>query len=213
MNVRPPAADPPGLSRQAQKQRTREALLSSAQGLLDVRGLGGVSLREIAREAGVVPTAFYRHFTDMDDLGRALVAEAVRSLSDALRRSGVPSVADDPAEIEEAVARLAADVLTDRLSFVLLARERASGLAEVRSQLQAELRRLVDDVRVDLARREDLRHRSAEDLAVVAELLLDTALALVEGLVDVRPGPEQEERVRAAAVRRLELVWAGARAG
>ena len=34
-----------------------------------------LSLRRIARQAGVVPTAFYRHFQDMDDLGIALVED------------------------------------------------------------------------------------------------------------------------------------------
>jgi AcrR family transcriptional regulator len=41
----------------------------------DGRSFVSISLREVTREAGVVPTAFYRHFKDMDELGLALVDE------------------------------------------------------------------------------------------------------------------------------------------
>ncbi len=31
--------------------------------------LAALALREISRQIGLVPTAFYRHFQDMDELG------------------------------------------------------------------------------------------------------------------------------------------------
>ena len=34
-----------------------------------------ISLREVAKTAGVVPTSFYRHFGDMEELGLAMVDE------------------------------------------------------------------------------------------------------------------------------------------
>ena len=51
-----------------------------------------LSLRSVARAAGVVPTAFYRHFESMDELGLALVEESFRTLRAMLReaREGVP---------------------------------------------------------------------------------------------------------------------------
>ncbi|MPZ67865.1 MAG: TetR family transcriptional regulator, partial [Pseudonocardiaceae bacterium] len=55
----------PGLRGQ-RKQRTRRALLDAALGLLDTHAFASLSLRQVAREAGIVPTAFYRHFTDME---------------------------------------------------------------------------------------------------------------------------------------------------
>ncbi|HKL51527.1 MAG TPA: TetR family transcriptional regulator, partial [Wenzhouxiangellaceae bacterium] len=47
-------------SRSAQKQRTREHLLDAALNLMEAgRGFSSLSLREVTREAGVVPAAFY----------------------------------------------------------------------------------------------------------------------------------------------------------
>lgn len=39
------------------------------------QGYSSVSLRQVTREVGVVPTAFYRHFDDMESLGKALVED------------------------------------------------------------------------------------------------------------------------------------------
>ena len=64
--------------RAEQKQQTRHALMDAARSLMDSgRGFGSLSLREVSRTAGIVPTGFYRHFQDMDELGLALVAEAL----------------------------------------------------------------------------------------------------------------------------------------
>ncbi len=46
----------------------REALLNSADQLLREKGPEGISLRAVARQAGVSQTAPYRHFSDKDEL-------------------------------------------------------------------------------------------------------------------------------------------------
>src|SRR3546814_17013900 len=74
---------------------TRERLLDAALTLMnDGHSFPSISLREVTREAGVVPTAFYRNFRDMDELGPALVEECgltLRSLLGAVRKAGVPT--------------------------------------------------------------------------------------------------------------------------
>ncbi|HAD44143.1 MAG TPA: DNA-binding transcriptional regulator FabR, partial [Plesiomonas shigelloides] len=55
--------------RAEQKERTRRALIDAAFSQLSVeRSFSSLSLREVAREAGIAPTSFYRHFRDMDEL-------------------------------------------------------------------------------------------------------------------------------------------------
>ena len=59
------------------------------------RSFTSLGLREITREAGVVPTSFYRHFADLDELGLALVEETgltLRRLLREARREGVPPI-------------------------------------------------------------------------------------------------------------------------
>ena len=48
------------------------ALLQAAEALLEEKGVGGVSLREVAKVAGVSHTAPYRHFKDKNALLAAL---------------------------------------------------------------------------------------------------------------------------------------------
>src|SRR6185369_10513784 len=76
--------------RDERKLQTRQALLRAALDLARRGGsLASISLREVAREAGVVPTAFYRHFRDMDELGLALVDDVCLTLRKLMREARV----------------------------------------------------------------------------------------------------------------------------
>src|SRR5690606_27434585 len=74
-----------GSSRQESKELTRKALLRAALKLLSRHSFDSISLREVTREAGVSPTAFYRHFDDMEELGLVLVEESFGTLREMLR--------------------------------------------------------------------------------------------------------------------------------
>src|SRR5919206_3279534 len=67
-------------SRDESKELTRKALLRAALKLLSRNSFDSISLREVTKEAGISPTAFYRHFDDMEELGLALVDESFESL-------------------------------------------------------------------------------------------------------------------------------------
>ena len=49
------------------------------------RSLCSIGLRELAREAGLNPNTFYRHFRDVDDLGMALIEDIAIQLRQPLR--------------------------------------------------------------------------------------------------------------------------------
>src|ERR1700692_4235606 len=79
----------------------RRALLEAAEAILEREGPGGLSLRAVAREAGVSPAAPYHHFKDKDELllavGRngfarlkAALAEAALSTED--RAARLPAI-------------------------------------------------------------------------------------------------------------------------
>ena len=44
------------------------------------RSLSSIGLRELAREAGLNPNTFYRHFADVDDLGLAIIRDIATQL-------------------------------------------------------------------------------------------------------------------------------------
>jgi AcrR family transcriptional regulator len=83
----------------------RRALLDAAVGLIEERGIAAVSLRELARRAGVSHAAPAHHFTDKAGLFTAVAVEGHRLLADSFtaetwtehRGSGAdPQAADDP---------------------------------------------------------------------------------------------------------------------
>lgn len=84
----------------------RVSLLTTAMRMLE--GGETFSLRAVAREAGVSPTAPYRHFTDRDALESALAAQGLRDLTSDLRGSGdLPSTPGELAELAVAYVEFA----------------------------------------------------------------------------------------------------------
>ncbi|MBA4793458.1 TetR/AcrR family transcriptional regulator [Phenylobacterium sp.] len=70
----------------------RRALVEAACRLLETEGPGALSLRAVAREAGVSPAAPYHHFKDKSELLDAVAHEGWEKLDaafEAVRRSGI----------------------------------------------------------------------------------------------------------------------------
>ena len=65
----------------------REALLKAATEILEEEGVTKLSLRGVARRAGVSQTAPYRHFKDKAALLAAVAAQGFRSLAQAMHES------------------------------------------------------------------------------------------------------------------------------
>ncbi|MCQ4084439.1 TetR/AcrR family transcriptional regulator [Streptomyces sp. RB6PN25] len=88
----------------------RAACLRAARQLLEENGSAGLSLRAVARRAGVSPTAPYRHYADRDALVSAVAAEGYRELAGYLAAAHhSPSTPDDLAAAAVAYVRFALD--------------------------------------------------------------------------------------------------------
>ncbi|MER5401293.1 TetR/AcrR family transcriptional regulator [Streptomyces sp. NPDC059445] len=78
----------------------RAACLRAARELLEEDGSAGLSLRAVARRAGVSATAPYRHYADRDALVSAVAAEGYRELAEHLSAAHpAPSTPDDLAAV------------------------------------------------------------------------------------------------------------------
>lgn len=191
-------------SRAERKERTRTALLDGALELLEDRSFANLSLREVARSAGIVPTAFYRHFASMDDLGVALVEDSMRMLRRMLReaRRG-PSAKDAGASLEI----LLRQVHAHEGQFRFLSRERYGGVAEVRRAIASELRLFASELTIDLSRVPGLSEWEVEDLEMAADLIVNTMMSTVVNVLEVDQRDERE--VIARAERQLRLIMIG----
>lgn len=76
--------------RTRRRERRREELLDVADQVVQRRG-PGVSMDEIAAEAGITKPVLYRHFGDKDGLYEALTNRYVAELSEALKPAAVSS--------------------------------------------------------------------------------------------------------------------------
>lgn len=80
----------------------KQALLDAAEALLEEGGVAGLSLRNVARKAGVSHTAPYRHFADKTALLNALATVGYQRLADGMM-AAVQRHPDDPkAQMDEA---------------------------------------------------------------------------------------------------------------
>ncbi|MDT8915394.1 TetR family transcriptional regulator [Amycolatopsis sp. PS_44_ISF1] len=197
------------VSRPERKRRTRQALLDAALELLADRGFASLSLREVAKRAGIVPTAFYRHFASMEELGVALVEEATRTLR-AMIRSARTDRDSYGRMIEVSVRTLYEHVRAREDHFRFLTRERYSGTGPVARAIAVELKLFSSELAIDLARFGPLRQWPAEDLYVLADLIVTAMLATVVDLLEARPGDaEADARTVAVAQMRLRLILLG----
>ncbi|MCY1047384.1 TetR/AcrR family transcriptional regulator [Corallococcus sp. bb12-1] len=63
----------------------RQALVDAAVALISEEGFGALTLREVARRAGVTHAAPYRHFTDKEALLEAVAIEGFRTMAREMR--------------------------------------------------------------------------------------------------------------------------------
>jgi AcrR family transcriptional regulator len=196
-------------SRAERKERTRQRLLDVTLRLIADRSLSGLSLREVAREAGIVPTAFYRHYASMDALGVDLVDDAMRPLRQMIRdaRRGRTAHGDI---IVETVAVLAKQVRDHPDQFRFLTRERYGGVGPVRRAIATELRLFTSELTVDLARLTTGYDWSADDLEMAASLMVGAMLSTVMDLLETdERHPEDVHAILDKAERQLRMIALG----
>jgi AcrR family transcriptional regulator len=206
VNVRTPEN---GSTRQERKQRTRQALLDAALALLEEQSFSSLSLRQVARAAGVVPTAFYRHFDGMEQLGLALIDESFRTL-----RAMIRDARSDPRTnehmIRTSVAILIEYVHEHDAHFRFIARERFGGVAVLRRAIRSEIRLFASDLSTDLARFPGFEAWSAEDLQLMAGLMVDTMVSTAEAILDAAANdPAAEAEIVTTARRQLRMITLG----
>ena len=195
------------LSREERKEATRRAIVAGALRLLEERSFSALSLREVTREAGIVPAAFYRHFDSMEALGLVLIDESFRALRDMLRGARAGKL--DPSRvIESTVDILVAGVAERREHWRFIARERNSGVTVLRYAIRTEIRLITSELAIDLTRFPGLNSWSAEDLNILSSLFVNSMIVIAEAIEDA-PDQAALDDIRRTAVKQLRLIIVG----
>ncbi|MGE2814931.1 TetR family transcriptional regulator [Mycobacterium heidelbergense] len=194
-------------SRGERKEATRRAIIAAALKLLQDRSFSSLSLREVTREVGIVPAAFYRHFESMEALGLVLIDESFRTLRDTLRGARAGKL-DPTRVIESSVEIVVASITERREHWRFIYRERSGGVTVLRYAIRTELRLITSELATDLARFPGLHEWSTEDLNVLATLFVNAMIVIAEAIEDAQ-STEALEDVRRLAVKQLRLITIG----
>jgi len=200
----------------AERQRrkpgeTREKLMGAALALVGKgRHFASLGIREVTRQAGVVPTSFYRHFRNMDDLGLQLVDELGLVLRRMMREARANVLQSDKL-IEESVAIFVAHAQTNRNFFMFMAQGLAGESRAVQEGIRSEMRFFASELANDLRRLRLMDHLSDADLDLTCDLVVRTVAFSLTDLLSVSPDDDyQVGQIRKRTSRFLQMIFVGA---
>lgn len=177
-------------------------MLRAALKLLSRSSYDSISLREVTREAGISPTAFYRHFDDMEELGLVLVEESFGTLSTMLRDARA-DVTVWPDVIRGSVDVVVRHAAAHELHMRFIARERYGGVRRIRRAIRRELQLFADELALDLATFPVIDTWSPADRRMFAGLVTETMIHMVAELLEADEAESLELQQRAIDQLRL----------
>jgi AcrR family transcriptional regulator len=195
------------LTREQRKETTRRAIVAAALHLLEERSFSALSLREVTREAGIVPAAFYRHFDSMEALGLVLIDESFRALRDMLRGARAGKL--DPNRIIESTVDILIDGVNERREhWRFIGRERSSGVTVLRYAIRTEIRLITSELAIDLARFPGLTTWNSEDLNILSTLFVNSMIVIAEAIEDAHDAAALDD-IKRTAVKQLRMIVVG----
>lgn len=199
-------------TRAQQKEQTRRRLVDAALAMVAAgQTLDALSLREVARHAGIAPTSFYSHFADTAALGVALIDEACLVLRQLMRQGRREMIAEDNNfAIRQTVLRFLGYMDQNAPLLRLIVRERTGANEEFRRTIQREMRFIVDELAEDIDRVIAEQKRLPVDTRLVAEMAILVLFDFGAAALDM----SRTDRDIAAerVIRKLTLVFLGGRA-
>ncbi len=208
------AAEPKDkLTRTERKDLTRNSLLQAALALMgEGRSFTSLGIREIAREAGMVPNAFYRHFRNTDELGLELVEEMGVALRRLLREARQTDTANTDI-VRRSVQVYRRYVVDNRLLFLFVSSERSGGSRILRMAIRNEVAHFTNEMAQDFRRLGAYKDLSTASLQMVCGLIVTSMLAAAPEILDLPPDqPMLEAEMTENFVKQLQLVLIGASA-
>ncbi|GAB3001651.1 HTH-type transcriptional repressor FabR [Psychrosphaera aestuarii] len=149
-------------TRAQQKEQTRRAIIDAAfRQLSPDQSFANLSLREVAREAGIAPTSFYRHFKDMDELGLTLVDEAGLMLRQLMRQARARIDKGKGSVVQTSISTFMEFVEINGNEFRLLLRERSGTSKAFRLAVNREIQHFVEELTEYIQTKTNSNHQDA----------------------------------------------------
>jgi AcrR family transcriptional regulator len=193
------------LSRSQQKEKTRRAIIDAAiSELSDNQSFATLSLREVARKAGIAPNSFYRHFKDMEELGLTLVDESGLTLRQLMRKAR-QRIKKKGSVIVTSVNTFFEFTQTNANIFRILFHERSGTTRALRDAVAREIQYFIvelTDYIQSIGFEKEVAYTQAEAMV---------AVIFNAGAESLAAKPQQRQELQKRAIDQLRLIAVGAR--
>jgi TetR/AcrR family transcriptional regulator, fatty acid biosynthesis regulator len=158
----------------------------------DDRSFSSISLREVTREANVVPATFYRHFNEMEDLAVELVDYCFRPMENLVvgvrgRRLTARQL------VYESVGTFVRFARRHRRYFLFLTKERMGGKSRVRKRIRDRVNEMALILGHDLIGLPEWQGVPLNVGQEVAKMILDQMMLGLDEILDLLPGEKRKE--------------------
>jgi AcrR family transcriptional regulator len=188
---------------------TKEELFQAALNLIGPqKSISSLSLREVAREAGIAPNSFYRHFKDIDELAIELIDRSGNVLRQILHQARLK------ASKQSSIIRSSVEVFIEQLdadegNLSLLLREAYTGSASYKLAVERQLNYFQQELKDDLIRLERLNHSKLFHPDIVAKAITQLVFNMGATVIDM-PMTERKEIAEQTMIM-IRMILDGAR--
>ena len=188
---------------------TKEELFQAALNLIGPqKSISSLSLREVAREAGIAPNSFYRHFKDIDELAIELIDRSGNVLRQILLEARLK------ASKQNSIIRSSVEVFIEQLdadegNLSLLLREAYTGSTSYKLAVERQLNYFQQELKDDLILLERLNNSKLCHPELVAKAI--TQLVFNMGAKVINMPVEERKEIAEQTMIMIRMILEGAR--
>ncbi|MBU0783668.1 MAG: TetR family transcriptional regulator [Gammaproteobacteria bacterium] len=174
------------------------------------RSFSSLGIREITREANLSAPAFYRHFSDLADLGTAVIWEVETAVIDAFKEVRISTANEADLDIRPMLVKRFFDWAVENPKPVVVGASEAFGsLERMRDGLKKTIRAVSEDICSDNRIATLLPGLPQEEMFEVLEVIAQNVLFMA---VEYIEKPEQRPAIYDKTLRIVGVMFAGAHA-
>lgn len=188
---------------------TKDELFQATLNLIGPqKSISSLSLREVAREAGIAPNSFYRHFKDIDELAIALINRAGLVLRKIIREARLQATKQDNI-IRSSIEIFLQQLDTDEGNLGLLLREGYTGSNSYKKAVEQQLSFFQQELQEDLIRLERLNHSRLFYPDLAAKAITQLVFNMGAKVVDL--STDERNQVAEQTIMMIRMILEGSR--
>lgn len=174
--------------------------------ITDTRSLTSLGLRELAREAGLNPNTFYRHFKNLDEFGLQVLGYIAEDMKSGVRQ--LRQMADTSEQAShDTVAFVYSYFLSNPAATTVAVRELHGPSAILRRALEGQLNASAREMAEDILERELV---AGVEAALIHEISHMTIRYILFRAMDYIEKPDQREQIQRETERFINRQFRGA---